>query len=483
MQKGEAGDLEMKRQIPSSPLRREREFRGWSRGYVAEQLGVDIATVGRWEREECVPHPYHQQRLCELFEKNAQELGLLAEEPEANAQGPGLLAEELEAPGMVEAQEQEIVPEAVPLPLEKSETPGDRKSFAPQPLRRKLLIGLGSLGALALAGSIWAVIGSKQRQSSISGVAPPPTPQIMTERERLWQYLDPSTKNWINNLASSPAGDKLAAATASNLIVVLDLNTLALTLGYPTQDLWTNDVAWSKSNLIASANANFTTGSVQVWQFPQFKPLLSLKRDYPIRTVSWFPAKDHLAFAGHATIVEVWDIASNRAISSYSYSVKRPNVGVNRVKWSHDARYIAAADDSGTVHVWEAATGKSKTIYSEHQDRVIDLTWCPDKYLLASASADRTARVWDALSGHTILTYRGHTQAVHSIDWSSDKQHLMSGSYDTTVQVWQAVTGNTSFIYTGRNSGVVSVCWIAGGGRVAFGSQREGVEVWQAPQS
>ena len=58
-------------------LRYERERRGWSRNYVAEKIESDPQTVGRWERGETFPNPYFRQRLCELFEKNAEELGLM----------------------------------------------------------------------------------------------------------------------------------------------------------------------------------------------------------------------------------------------------------------------------------------------------------------------------------------------------------------------------------------------------------------------
>lgn len=71
------GDVFMKN-ITVTVLRLERERRGWSRSYVAERIGVDVATVGRWERGERVPHPYHRQKLCALFEMNAQNLGLLS---------------------------------------------------------------------------------------------------------------------------------------------------------------------------------------------------------------------------------------------------------------------------------------------------------------------------------------------------------------------------------------------------------------------
>ena len=60
-------------------LRQERELRGWSRAYIAEQVGVDVATVGRWERGERLPHSHYRQKLCVLFEKSPRDLGLLSE--------------------------------------------------------------------------------------------------------------------------------------------------------------------------------------------------------------------------------------------------------------------------------------------------------------------------------------------------------------------------------------------------------------------
>jgi tetratricopeptide (TPR) repeat protein/transcriptional regulator with XRE-family HTH domain len=61
-------------------LRTERELRGWSQKYVAEQLGADHYYLSRWERGTAVPSPYYRQKLCALFGKNARELGLLREE-------------------------------------------------------------------------------------------------------------------------------------------------------------------------------------------------------------------------------------------------------------------------------------------------------------------------------------------------------------------------------------------------------------------
>lgn len=60
------------------PLRRERVLRGWSQQHVAEAIEApDASYVSRWERGVVSPSPFYQERLCRLFGRNAEELGLL----------------------------------------------------------------------------------------------------------------------------------------------------------------------------------------------------------------------------------------------------------------------------------------------------------------------------------------------------------------------------------------------------------------------
>ena len=59
------------------PLKVERELRGWSQARVAEAVGTNVRTVIRWEQRQAVPYPYYRELLCELFSKNARDLGLL----------------------------------------------------------------------------------------------------------------------------------------------------------------------------------------------------------------------------------------------------------------------------------------------------------------------------------------------------------------------------------------------------------------------
>ena len=62
---------------PNTTLRRARERRGWSQASVARELGTDARTVGRWERGNTNPSPYFRERLCQLFQLDAEALSLL----------------------------------------------------------------------------------------------------------------------------------------------------------------------------------------------------------------------------------------------------------------------------------------------------------------------------------------------------------------------------------------------------------------------
>src|SRR6266581_4936181 len=71
------GGLMMQRLSFDQQLRYERERRGWSQADLAERVNSDFKTVHRWETGKSVPRPYHRQLLCDLFGKNAEELGLI----------------------------------------------------------------------------------------------------------------------------------------------------------------------------------------------------------------------------------------------------------------------------------------------------------------------------------------------------------------------------------------------------------------------
>jgi transcriptional regulator with XRE-family HTH domain len=70
---------------PRQRLSAERMRRRWSQLEVADQLGTTPGNVSRWERGLTSPGPYFRRKLCELFGKSAQELGLSWDESDDTA--------------------------------------------------------------------------------------------------------------------------------------------------------------------------------------------------------------------------------------------------------------------------------------------------------------------------------------------------------------------------------------------------------------
>jgi transcriptional regulator with XRE-family HTH domain len=458
-----------KREI--SQLRHERERRGWSRNYVAEQVEVDVVTVGRWERGERLPHPVYRQKLCTLFEMNAQSLGLftepslnLDEKKEVSDKPPDVLdpSEELSFDSIQTATN---LPEQIPV---------EKKKLFPVSLpavytRRSVLIGLGGITALAGASFLFA-----SRSRALRSTGP-----VHIVADKPFQHFLDTTVNWINRVSWSPDERYIAGATGTDQVTIWDRENGELVRYFQTPNQWVNDVAWSKTNWIAMCSAGTTAGTLAIWRPTANNATRTFPRPYALRSSAWSPDGNYLAFSGHSTIVEIWKPFVPHQVSRYVYTALGTQGGFSRVRWSAKGDLLMCAADDGTVHVCDALTGQKRTIYRNHQGRVIDVAWSPDSQYVASAGADKTVQVWEALSGRTVYVYRGHTDEVEGVDWSLQGNYIVSGGMDQTAHVWEAFTGKVVISYEKLNSVVETTLWSGDGTMVVLGMETEGIEVWK----
>lgn len=69
---------EQLQRVPNQKLQQERARRGWRQQEVAERIELpDVRTYRRWELGESFPSAYYRAKLCDLFEKSEEDLGLL----------------------------------------------------------------------------------------------------------------------------------------------------------------------------------------------------------------------------------------------------------------------------------------------------------------------------------------------------------------------------------------------------------------------
>jgi len=78
--------MEAHEKKPNSRLRRERDLKGWSQATLAEKVGTSEQGVNRWENGHHKPNRYFQTQLCQVFGKDAQELGFMDDPQTATAE-------------------------------------------------------------------------------------------------------------------------------------------------------------------------------------------------------------------------------------------------------------------------------------------------------------------------------------------------------------------------------------------------------------
>jgi WD40 repeat protein len=142
---------------------------------------------------------------------------------------------------------------------------------------------------------------------------------------------------------------------------------------------------------------------------------------------------------------------------------------------------IASQDITGSVRVWERATGREvRTVQVREGFFTQDMAVSPDGTRLAVPSGNEV-RVFDVDSGRVAQTLRGHSGTVSTVAFTPDGSRLLSGSYDTTVRLWDTATGDELFVLRGHRGGVLRVRVDRGGRRVASTGIEGGTRIWDAP--
>ncbi len=185
----------------------------------------------------------------------------------------------------------------------------------------------------------------------------------------------------------------------------------------------------------------------------------------PLRSVVWSSDGKCLASAGDSGTVKVWDVPSGKAISNFTYFVKREQPGVvgptihwgsapSMLSWRPDGKQLAVAAEDETIRIrdvdanQELAALHERPRANDFQDLVCAAAWSPDGKRLAAASPDGTIQLWDTATWTELLTLPPAPAALVAVPnnlmgfggalaWSPDGRQL--GYFrGVAVTIWDA---------------------------------------------
>ena len=245
---------------------------------------------------------------------------------------------------------------------------------------------------LASAGEVLALAFSPDSTWLVSGCVPGESLNIWdVATARLSKEFKGPGTDWIQAIAVSPDGARIAAGDADGSATVMDAAT--------------------------GAEVHFfrmATGGTK-------------------KSLAYSPDGQLLAGTGEdSTQIDIRDAQTLRPTARLT-----GHTGfVYSVAFSSDGHPLASASGDRTVRVWEVAAARCVAVLTGHTDEVFTATFLPDGKRLATAGRDRAILLWGLSTSEEVARLEGHTNYVFSLAFSTDGATLVSGSGDGTVRIW-----------------------------------------------
>ncbi len=198
-----------------------------------------------------------------------------------------------------------------------------------------------------------------------------------------------------------------------------------------------------------------------------------------VTALAYRPDGKRLATAGADGSIHVWDAASGRLVRSLDRAHSR---AVGALAYSPDGKRLASGGGDHLVKLWDADTGIPLATLKRHTGPVAGVAFDQGGKLLASASSDQTVILWQTTGGSPLRTLRGHQGPVNAVAFSPDGTRLASAGGDQAVKLWDVDAGRAVRTFTGHEGEVMSVAFHPDGTALASGGGRRSnqgeIKVW-----
>lgn len=187
---------------------------------------------------------------------------------------------------------------------------------------------------------------------------------------------------------------------------------------------------------VSSDGAFFSTAvahGVRLWSMKDGSIIEELKGETlaEIGMVEFSPDGKYIAAADGSGTIIVWDIKSAKIVLSIPKAVSISEA----FAFSHDSRQILI-NQGQSVEVWEIATKELTQRIATSMDRIISLAISPDGRLIALGDSERGIHLIEVSNPNNRISLKNHKNGIVALKFAENGETLISVSYDGTARVW-----------------------------------------------
>ena len=278
------------------------------------------------------------------------------------------------------------------------------------------------------------------------------------------------------SLAFSPGGQALAVGTGEGQIHLRDLSggTERLLLGHK-QAVWALAFS-SDGKLLASGSRDNTVRLHPLGASPR-KPLVLQAGARGITAVAISPDGKQVAASSNDGFIYIWRASDGRQLKR----IQGHEGGVSDLSYNHDGTVLASVGGDRITALWDMRSGLRKAAFTDHGENVKCVAFSPDGKLLATGARDNIVRLWDLARGTLIRRLQGHADWIRRVRFSPDGHHLASTGYKNTVRLWRTGSGSLSRPPGGHKDSVLGVKISPDGTLVVSASSDGTMRIWDRP--
>ena len=168
--------------------------------------------------------------------------------------------------------------------------------------------------------------------------------------------------------------------------------------------------------------------------------------DQNVNCLSWHPNCNYIFTGSNDKTVRMWDVQSGQSVRILSGC----KFGINQVKVSPSGQYVAGADYSGTVSIWDLRNGRKLNEFRHINKEtgfspiIHSMSYSPCGSTIATGGEDCSIRLWDARG---LGNHKSNPEYAALLGREQSSTHLYSALASDSTNI-QSKPGNRDPIKT-----------------------------------